>query len=610
MLLVYVLAGAVVPLLITPGLLFHYDTAPKVILLALIAALALSRFRQFPSDIRALWSRTPGRWLIVMTAAQLVWLAIATAASSRPWFSLFGSGWRRFGLIEVASLLAAGLAIAGGLTSNPSRIRTLLRIIVVAGFLASIYGIFEYFGIDPFQPAAAYQAHAGDSVIVRPPGTMGHADYFGWWLAIEFFCAIACARIETAPWKYVDQVAAVFIVAATIMSGTRAAILAIIAGVLGMLLMSPIRATRKHLVAAGIATVVFIAFAVSPAGTLLRARAVWSGDEPVGGARPLLWRDSLRMAAGRPLTGFGPETFLTAFAPYQSEDLSRQFPDFHHESPHNLGLDALTSTGLPGLLLMLGWGLMAWRAAVSALRHSSSLAAPLGGALIASATAAMFSAASPGPVLLSMVVTGILIAVGPPAAPDPKKATDVSRVPGRLAWGALSALAVLGLLAFGGVLSVYEFRLQRFSLYPAESSYKAVLAASLPGAADDLYASRKLQLECQKHTDLGGYVICIQQTLRAAARALRTDDDLANAWYNLAMLNAAQNNVPGTRQGLEQAIQASPNWFKPHWTLAQLLVRTGNKERAALEAARGAFLDSNRDPEVTETLKLAAHRVE
>jgi tetratricopeptide (TPR) repeat protein len=133
-----------------------------------------------------------------------------------------------------------------------------------------------------------------------------------------------------------------------------------------------------------------------------------------------------------------------------------------------------------------------------------------------------------------------------------------------------------------------------------------MLSVSLPGAADDLYASRMLQLQCQKRTDLASYVGCTQQTLQAAARALHTDDDLANAWYNVAMLSAVQRNLAGARQGLEEAGKASPNWFKPHWTLANLLSLSGQKSEARMQAERAAYLDANRDPEVVETLtKLA-----
>jgi O-antigen ligase len=596
MLLFWLLTAAAVPLAITPGLFFHFDIAPKVILLAVAAAAGLLLVRGFPRELAALWRRREGRWLILLAAAQIVWFGITAAASVRPWFSLYGSGWRRLGLVEVASILVIAVLAAARLAARPEGARTLLRIAVWAGFISAIYGIFEYFGLDPLQPVAAYQAHAGDSVIVRPPGTMGHADYFGWWLAIEFFCAVALSRVESGARKYLAAMAAVAILSALVLSGTRAAILAVVCGAAAMVVLQPsrFRIRARGLVAAAAGCLLFTAFYFSPAGTLLRARVVWSGDEPLGGARPLLWRDSLQMLAARPLTGFGPETYLTAFAPFQSEALSRLFPDYHHESPHNLPLDAATSMGIPGLLLTAAWAALAWRAAAEARRSGFTVAIPLTAALIASAAAAMFSAASPGPLLLSFLVLAILVARSPASQPESTHSLPLAAV-----WA--PALAA-GFLVFAGFIGVYEFRLERFSRHPDEASWRATLRASLPGAADDVYASRMLQLQCQKRTNVASYVGCIQQTLQAAARGLKTDDDLANAWYNIAMLNAAQRNLPGTRQGLIEASKASPNWFKPHWTLANLLSQTGERAEAKVHAARAAFLDSNRDAEVVETL--------
>jgi len=602
--LVYLLAGAVIPLLISPGLLFHYDIAPKIVLLAAAAALALLRFRELPGEATALWSRREGRWFIALAAAQLTWFGITAATSTRPWLSLFGSGWRRFGFIEALSLVVIAIAVSAALSARPGGIRPLLRVIVCAGLLGSVYGISQYFGVDPLQPATVYLAHAGDSTIVRPPGTMGHADYFGWWLAIEFFCSIALAKIDLGPWKRLATITAVCVGVAVLLSGTRAAMLAIVVGLVGMALESPssIRFRRRHFAAAGLAVILLAAFLVSPAGARLRARAVWAGDEPAGGARPLIWRDSLRMAAARPVLGFGPETFLAAFATYQSEDLSRLFPDFHHESPHNVPLDALTSMGAPGLLLVAAWAALAGFAVAGARRATSPIAAPLLAALIASAAAGMFSAASPCPVLLSLLIIGILIAS---CSPETRQ-TDAPRNDGaRLRWllYPICGSLALTLVAFGAVYAVMEFRLDRFKENPGASSYQSLLEVSLPGAADDLYASRVLQQECGKRGSFVEYVMCTQQAVRAGGRALRTADDIANAWYSLAMLSASQNDIRGTRREIEAAVSASPNWFKPHWALARLLLQTGETRQANAEATRAGFLDSNRDPEVVKTLQ-------
>ena len=118
-----------------------------------------------------------------------------------------------------------------------------------------------------------------------------------------------------------------------------------------------------------------LVFYFSPAGWQLRSRARWFAEDPWGGARLYLWRDSARMAATRLATGRGPEVFSAVFPHYESRQLAAAYPDFAHESPHNIFLDALVAQGLPGLAALCGicaagfaaaWRLRARRDAVAA----------------------------------------------------------------------------------------------------------------------------------------------------------------------------------------------------------------------------------------------------
>jgi O-antigen ligase len=100
---------------------------------------------------------------------------------------------------------------------------------------------------------------------------------------------------------------------------------------------------------------VLVMFFFSPVGAKLRARLHWSIDDARGGARLPLWRDSLLMSMRHPVFGFGPESFATEFPQFESMDLARAYPDFYHESPHNVFLDAVTTEGALGLLVLLGF---------------------------------------------------------------------------------------------------------------------------------------------------------------------------------------------------------------------------------------------------------------
>jgi O-antigen ligase len=591
-----ILLGAVLPLLITPGLLFHYDTASKVVILELAAAAALFMgvFRRV--EFGALWSRRSGRLLIWIAALQVIWFSIATALSSRPWFSLFGSAWRQFGLMTTIPLMIVTVLTAAYLCGHPERARLLLRTFACAGLAASIYGIAQYFDIDPLQTGSGYHAHAGDSVIVRPPGTMGHADYFAWWLTVEFFCAIGLTKIETPVWRTVAVGVAVLTGIATLLTGTRAALVAMAAGALALTILLGTGIHKRHVLAACAGAGLLALLFYSPEGIRLRARVIWSGEEPIGGGRPLLWRDSLRMAGARPVFGFGPETFPAAFGPYESEDLAHLYPDFHYESPHNVALDALTSQGVPGLLLLMAWVGLAIRAARKARRAGTPLAAPLAAALVASGTAQMFSAAVLAPVLLSLLVLAILVSASSPTA----NFSPVS--PG---WRTRIAFSVAGvaLMAYAAAITIADFNLARFQRRPEIAAYESAARLRLPGAAEDIYCSRALSNICRGTGGIGPRLECWHTAVQAAARATVTADDPANAWYNLAIFTAAQNDAAGTKRALTAASRMAPVWFKPHWLLARLLSQTGERAAAISEAERAESLDNKRDPEVAQTAR-------
>jgi O-antigen ligase len=569
------------PLLIAPGILFHYDITPKIVILCLTVAVCLALPRQIAEGLAALWNRKGGRWLCVLAGVQAFWYAAVTGMSQRPWFSLLGSNWRRMGLLTVIALCVFAVLAAAHLSKNPGAILSLLRAFVLATIIASIYGILQYFDIDPLQSALSYRANAGrSSTIVRPPGTLGHADYFGWWLAIALFCAVASARIEMTLWRRAACLACVLSGVAIVLSGTRAAILAVAVGLVVLAVFSGIKPHRRHFTAGLLCAGLLLAFYFSPAGTRLRARVRWSKDEPIGGARPLLWRDSLRMAAARPWTGFGPETFATEFPRYQSIELARQFPDFYHESPHNTALDALTSEGIPGLLMALGWlmlgGYTGWRV-------RSPLGAALASALVASGVASMFDAATAGPIFATLLAIAMLVALDPE---DLVSRPSFARRPVL----AVSAPFAVCLGIFGASLALADFDLARFQRAPSVALYNAARRTALPGAAEDLYCARRLATDCG--------AACAMAATDAAARATLTADNLPNAWYNLAMFSAEQNDGARVETALRTAASLAPNWFKPHWALASLLAMTGRGAVAREEAARAILLDAGKDSDV------------
>jgi O-antigen ligase len=472
--------------------------------------------------------------------------------------------------------------------NDHSRVLYLLRAVAASGSLVAIYGTLQFFGWDPWLPAAQY--HIGDPpwTIVRPPSTLGYVSYFASYLLTVMFAGAGLALLGgSVRWRVFGGFVAVLSAFAVVLSGTRAAVLGMAAGAAVFLLLLRPRWSGKRLIAIpALAVALFACFYFSDAGQKLRSRTRWYVEDPAGGPRLWLWRDSIRMAANRPVAGFGIETYSRHFPRFESRELARLYPDFRYESPHNVFIDTLAGQGIGGLVifgaLAFGGLLTAWR-----VRRSSRLAAVLAGALSASLVAHQFSCFTV-PTALFFFVTISLI-----AALEEQPAYSLNRavVPIVLV---LSA----GLMFFSGSLvvadrSLYKARalFERGQPEEAAKAYSAAMDAMPPGVSADLWYSRTAA-----RTGLG------EEALRAARRATTTSEDYQDAWYNLAVLAGLSGDPIWVESSLRSAIAAAPNWYKPHWILARFLQQAGRLEEARREADLAIDLNAGKNPVVRETL--------
>lgn len=535
-----------------------------------------------------------GKLFIVCLTALWLSMAVSTLASSNPLLSVAGGSWRRDGLVAESALLLFAFIAAAWFAEDRTRIRTVLRVATVTGTAASLYGIAQYFGCDPFLPSKAYQSGEGIFTIVRTPGTFGHADYFASWLVIVEFFALALRGLEdNRRWRGTANIAMALAGFAIVLSGTRSAMLGLFFGALVFIGMARPRLHRVGMLMLIASAACLGLLYVSPAGAKLRARMHWSLDDLRGGARLILWRDSLRMAMGRPLLGYGPETFTAQFPPFESVELSRAYPDFYQESPHNMFIDALTSHGLPGALSLLALcALGLWTA-----RKNAALAAGLAAAIVCQQfmvltipTALYFY------LLLAMIVAGTTASRPAEARKYPRALTPVT------------ATIAIVFLVFSTELTVAdramalaERRLESGDVAGAAQAYRTVQRWEPAGSGTDLRYSRAMIRLASTTSVFTTSVAAAAEATLAGVRATETAEDRQNAWYNLATIDALRNDPGGVENGLRNAIKCAPNWFKPHWTLSQLLELTGRHAEARREAAIALELDGGHDAEVAAT---------
>jgi O-antigen ligase len=591
-----------VPLALTPGLLFYYDITPKDVLILLGAAvLALFAAGNFSLIQRLRLSRR-GRWYVGLVAGMIVMPALAALSSPLAAMAWNGSNLRRWGAITEMATLAIAFLIALGVGSSRSGRRLLLRCWCVAGVVASAYGILQYFGWDPIIPAYLYQVGEGSFQIVRPPATLGHSDYFAAFLLWPVFSGIGLWCSDKGPSRWLGAVSAMLCVAAMVLSGSRGALLGLGAGACMLLYFRrvPVRTLALTFGAMAIAAG---AFTVSPAGARLRARAFWISEDPAGGARPLLWRDSLRMAAGRPWLGYGPDTFVAAFPRFQSRELSRAYPDFFHESPHNMLLDSLTGDGLVALIMLLaliGLGFFAGRRAAKQDVEGAALVAALTGTVAAHQFVVLIA-----PTALALYTgIGLLVQL---AQPREKEAVAPARNPPL--WIASCALVAAGLMIFGARIALADAALQRVArsiqlrdANGAAQAYQSAQKWRATGLTADLPLSRRAAEASASELTLPDKAIFARIALAASRQATQIPEQRQNAWYNLAVLEASGENPAVVEASLRAAIAEGPYWFKPHWMLARVLKLRGNVDEARREAVLALDLNAGKDREVKATL--------
>lgn len=596
MLILLPVVAALTALLIVPGLLFHFDVTPKVAILLLGTAICLFDLTSVQHSIAALLERRRGRWLLVILAAQWCSLALSTALSTQPALSLAGSGWRRFGLFTQTGLLLFTALLAGWIILDRGNLRWFLRATAVAGLLTAVYGCLQYFGWDPLLQSRGYLAGDSDWTIVRPPSALGHAGYFATFQLFAIFAAVALLRNEpNRRWRWAAAAACPLGVLAIVLSGTRSAMLGLAVGILALLLWWKPRLNIRRALVAALIIAALAGFYFSPAGLKLRWRTQWYIVDISGGARLPLWRDSLRMASERLPAGFGPETFSNQFPRRQSLELARAYPDFYQESPHNVFLDVLVSQGLPGLLALGAFCVLA----LVSLPAAPPAVQAVGAGFLAGLVSQQFLCFTVPTAIFFYAMGSIPVVHCSSQAPARK-----------LRWLLPAALLVaLSLAAYAARLTIADALMAQVKTAlaggtPAVAAAKYARAErwQLPGGNPALYYAREMLNLSNRQSDPARRFQAWQFAMGAAVRAAVALEDRPNALVNLAAFQSTLNDARLVEIALQSAAAEAPNWYRPHWLLARLYLLTGRLPQAEGEARAAVRCNGGRDAAVQQTL--------
>ncbi|HEY4086299.1 MAG TPA: O-antigen ligase family protein [Bryobacteraceae bacterium] len=585
-------AVAVTPLALVTGIFISHDVIPKLVMLGLAAALLLILYPQWGPALKALRERPEGKVFLVLVGAQILSLIVSTALSSQVPLSIGGTVWRRFGLIGQTCCLVVASAVVSLAAARPAWLTRLLRSVTVCGGLASFYGILQYFKIDPFLDPRLYSIDYFGG-ISRPPATMGHALYFSAYLVPVVFLGAAAASTDPMRiWRRVHAAVVILAVTAILFSATRSAALAAVAGAV-LFSWSALRGRGQlslRYAAAPVLVVLAIAgFILSPAGANLRHRIAQFPSD-IGGPRLGMWKESPRLIAQHPIFGEGPDVFAGEFRKVQSAELSRRFPDFYNETPHNALLDAACAQGIPGAMILIALFAVAWRAGWKADFQENPLRIGVNAALLGILVSSMFASLTLVTSLYLWAIAGLAVALNPVSTPV--AAVQEWRIPRfALVIPALALLIPALLLTRQDALwADLEHAVETNDFAATRDAYSSATTAAFDLPGYELWASREwatLGRAIANSPDAG---TAWKLAADAAARAESNGEERFSAAYQASVLQIALGSLAGAEAQARETIRLAPNWYKGHLLRSQLLGYMGKNQESAQEADLSARL--------------------
>jgi len=310
--------------------------------------------------------------------------------------------------------------------------------------------------------------------------------------------------------------------------------------------------------------------AFTPMGGSLRSRIVQWREDP-GSVRLAVWRECPGLILKAPWFGSGPETFAAAFRAVESAQLSRAYPDFINETPHNALVDAACSEGLTGAVILVGFFVVALGG-----KGPSGLRAAMTSILICG----LFASLSLVTAMYLWGIAGIL------ATGRNNTRSDTPGHAARHAGAWEKALAPLGILA--GVLFIAVAILLGVQDAAYADLGRAVDAKDLPRAKRELVRATSFGL------GMPGYELWASQQMSrlmawseardAAALAESRGEDPFSAAYQNSVLDVVNGDAARAEAKAGEAIGLAPNWYKPHLLRSQILQAMGRQEEAASEA--------------------------
>ena len=307
-----------------------------------------------------------GSW--IMPSTGMLWIfggillswIFSTVFSDIPLVSFWGAYEKQQGLWMMFHYLIYLFLFLS--TIRKEHLSLVFKTIIASAFLISLYAVLQGIWWDPIT------VWSEEALKGRVFSTLGHPNYLGYFLVftipITLYYTYLSFQKNSITTKLFTGISLLFQVLALYLSGSRSALIGIVGGVLFalfiFLLLSAKKKVKKNigLPLGGIflVGVLLYIFVPSFSSTLRFDRANMRSVQ----SRLVVWQDTLKMIAKKPLLGYGLDTYALYFPEVKSKELlDLENYNQNADRAHNIILDTLQSVGMLGTLLyLLLWGVL------------------------------------------------------------------------------------------------------------------------------------------------------------------------------------------------------------------------------------------------------------
>ena len=336
---------------------------PKLLALALAASLIGLGFAIEPAAFAAHARRMARSRLAWALAAYFGIASLSVVTSVDRFHSAVGSYPEYQGLLRLVlwAVIAAG---AASLAQRKTGWRLIARTVIVTLLAVGVVAWLQKAGIDTVGGPGGWSTRAWS--------TIGNPSHLGVWLVLALpFAAERFFADDHRVWRVCAAVSGALGVVALAWSASRGAMIGFVAALaVGVVLVARGRPRVERVrIALGGAGAVALAAAVMlfTAGRFARLSAFFDVSAGSAGWRFIIWRTAVRIAADRPVLGWGPNSMRFVYPSYRSANaLDSPINMGTVADMHNLVLNTAASLGVAGVVALLACVVMAaivvWRA--------------------------------------------------------------------------------------------------------------------------------------------------------------------------------------------------------------------------------------------------------